>query len=348
MTRKEKIYLTLIISLVLFLTTLITVALTAGAMTLMVGVFWNGTSVNMTPTKIILIMALMSIVTGLLVSFGSSKIPMYPIQKVMTHMDRLASGNYDSSVEFTWPLNKIPSFIRLSKRCNKLAEELDSNEMLKSDFINDFSHEVKTPIVSIRGFARLLKSENLSDEKKAEYAGVIERESERLAKLATNVMNMTRVENMAILPDLSTFNLSEQIRSCILLFENKWTEKNIEMDLDFDEYEITANRDLLKEVWINLIDNALKFSEPGGTIFFNMLEQSHNLLVSVTNEGEDIPIDVLPKLFNRFYQADESHAAEGHGIGLPIVKRIAQLHGGDVSVTSENGRTTFTVILPLK
>ena len=132
----------------------------------------------------------------------------------------------------------------------------------------------KTPIVSIRGFARLLQGGNLTDASMQEYIDVIEMESARLANLATNVMNMTRVENMAILKDVSNFNLSEQIRSCILLFENQWEEKNINMDVDFSEHEIRANMDLLREVWINLIDNSMKFSPAGGTISFRIKNYS--------------------------------------------------------------------------
>ncbi len=354
MTRKEKIYLALLVSLVLFCATLITVALTAGAMALLVGVIWDGSAGTVTPTKIIAIMALMSIVSGLLVSFGISKVPMYPMRKVITHLDRLASGDYKSEFEFGWPLNKHPAFVSLSNSLNKLAEELDSNEMLRSDFINNFSHEFKTPIVSIRGFARLLQGGNLTDASMQEYIDVIEIESARLANLATNVMNMTRVENMAILKDVSTFNLSEQIRSCILLFENQWEEKNINMDVDFGEYEIRANMDLLREVWINLIDNSMKFSPAGGTISFriknySLPDREHDkgmLAVTISNNGLVIPEDIMAKIFNRFYQSDESHSSEGHGIGLPIVRRIAELHYGRVIVKSTEEVTKFTVILP--
>lgn len=355
MTRKEKIYLTLLVSLVLFCATLITVALTVGAMTLLVGVIWDGSAVTMTPTKIILIMAFMSIVTGLLVSFAISKIPIYPMRKMIMHMDKLASGDFKSKFTFGWPLNKHPAFISLSNSCNKLAEELDSTEMLRSDFVNNFSHEFKTPIVSIRGFARLLQGGELTDTRMQEYIDVIEMESARLANLATNVMNMTHVENMAILKDVGVFNLSEQIRSCILLFESQWEAKNMNLDVDFGEYEIRGNRDLLKEVWINLIDNAMKFSPAGGTISFrinnySLPDKEHDrgtLAVSICNSGKTIPEAVMSKIFNRFYQSDESHASEGHGIGLPIVKRITELHNGRITVKSADGVTKFTVILPV-
>lgn len=354
MTRKEKIYLTLLISLVLFCITLITVALTACAMALLVGVIWDGSAGTMTPTKVVAIMALVSVIVGLLVSFAISKVPMYPMRKIITHLDRLESGDYKSEFAFGWPLNKHPAFVSLSNSLNKLAEELDSTEMLRSDFINNFSHEFKTPIVSIRGFARLLQGGDLTDDRMQEYIDVIEMESARLANLATNVMNMTRVENMAILKDLGTFNLSEQIRSCILLFENKWEDKNINMDVDFGEYEIRANKDLLREVWINLIDNAIKFSPPGGTVRFrinnySLPDREHDegmIAVTISNNGPAIPEDIMSKIFNRFYQSDESHASEGHGIGLPIVRRIAELHYGRVIVKSTDEVTKFTIILP--
>lgn len=147
-----------------------------------------------------------------------------------------------------------------------MAEELENTQMLRSDFINNFSHEFKTPIVSIAGFAKLLRRGNLTDAQKEEYLAIIEEESLRLAAMATNVMNLTKVENQTILTDLTTFNLSEQIRACVLLLEEKWSRKELDLDLEFPEYTIRANEELLKQVWINLLDNAIKYSPNYGEI----------------------------------------------------------------------------------
>ena len=227
-----------------------------------------------------------------------------------------------------------------------MAQELESTEMLRSDFINNYSHEFKTPIVSIAGLAKVLKRGNLSREEQEQYLSAIEEESMRLSYMATNVLSLTKVENQTILSDVSEYNLSEQIRSCMLLLENKWSKRDIELQLDFGEHMICANEELLKQVWINLLDNAVKFTPDGHTIQVRISETDYRIAVDVINTGIEIPQESLPKIFNKFYQADESHATQGNGVGLAIVKRIAELHGGRVSVTSENEVTAFTVELP--
>ena len=168
----------------------------------------------------------------------------------------------------------------------------------------------------------------------------------RLAYMATNILNMTKVENQEILTDLSQFNLSEQVRFAVLLLEDKWAKKSIDLQLDFEEYTIEANEELLKQVWINLVDNAVKFSPRDGAVSLDIREAGNSFLISVSNTGRDIPKEKQRMLFRKFYQADESHAQEGNGIGLAVVKKIVDLHDGKVSVQSENGVTSFTVELP--
>ena len=227
-----------------------------------------------------------------------------------------------------------------------MAEELSGIETLRTDFVSNVSHEFKTPIVSIAGFAKLLKRGNLPPEQQKEYLEIIENESMRLSAMATNVLNLTKVENQSILSETSVFNLSEQIRSCMLLLENKWCGKDIDFQFDFGEHEICANEELLKQVWINLLDNAIKFTPERNMIKVRISEQDKNLLVSVMNTGSEIPLEQQDKIFNKFYQADESHSSMGNGVGLAVVKKIAELHKGEVSVHSENKITVFTVKLP--
>jgi signal transduction histidine kinase len=229
-----------------------------------------------------------------------------------------------------------------------LAEELRNTELLRGDFINNFSHEFKTPIVSIAGFARLLRRGNLPEEDKEQYLAAIEEESVRLAYMATNVLNLTRVVNQTILTDVTTFNLSEQLRSCLLLLEGKWSKKDIDLDIDLEEHTVSASEELLKQVWINLIDNAIKFTHRLGTVIMDVTEGGDTVTVAVSNTGVEIPPERMDKIFNKFYQADESHATEGNGIGLAIVKRVVGLHRGHITVTSERGMTTFRVALPKK
>ena len=176
----------------------------------------------------------------------------------------------------------------------------------------------------------------------------IEEESMRLAYMATNVLNLTKVENQSILTDVTTYNVSEQVRSCFLLLESKWSKKDLDLQFEMNEYTIEANEELLKQVWINLIDNAIKFSQNNGVINFKASETEKHLSFSITNYGAEISEEALGKIFNKFYQADISHSTEGNGIGLAIVKKILDLHRGEISVTSKDKAVTFTIIIPKK
>ena len=275
------------------------------------------------------------------------RFPLKPVNDFINKMNRLSSGDFKARLHFGGFLSKNRTFQELEESFNELAEELDNTEMLRADFINNFSHEFKTPIVSIAGLAKLVNKGDISDEEKKAYLLAIESESMRLANMATNVLNLTKVENQTILTDVNTYNVSEQIRTCVLLLENQWSSKNIELFLDFDEFEIKANEELMKQVFINLLDNAIKFSPEGGCVSVEISDAQSNLSVAIKNTGVEIPKDKIDKIFNKFYQADESHAAKGNGVGLAIVKKIVKLHSGKISVTSENGETTFTVTLPI-
>ena len=294
----------------------------------------------------ILFMTLSSLIIGGLLAFFGSRLPMKPLNDLIDKLNCLAAGDFHARLRFGNALSAHPAFREISTSFNTMAEELENTELLRSDFINNFSHEFKTPIVSIAGFAKLLARENLTEEQRAAYLHAIEEESMRLSAMATNVLALTRIENQTILTDVSRFNLSEQIRASVLLLEAKWTKKQIELSLDFDEHEIEANEELLREVWINLLDNAIKFSPDGGVVAVTVADLDTKITVTVSNEGEEIPPEKLSKIFNKFYQADESHATAGNGVGLAIVKRIVELHGGTVTVESEDGEVAFAVTLP--
>ncbi len=296
--------------------------------------------------RLIVFMAVTSALFGLLIVAVSAKSWLKPINRLINNMNKLASGDYATRISFGKPFGDSTVMQSLSDSFNTMAEELQNTEVLRSDFINNFSHEFKTPIVSIAGFAKLLKRGNLTEEQKNEYIDIIEEESMRLSYMATNVLNLTRVENQTILTDVKTYNLSEQLRSCILLLEDKWTKKNLEMYIDFGEYDISANEELLKHVWINLLDNAVKFSPEYGILEVKAEQDKDFLTVTISNNGAPIPPEVHKKIFNKFYQADESHSSEGNGIGLAIVKKVIDLHGGKVYVESTNNLITFTVKLP--
>lgn len=334
--------LTAIFALVVFVVLAITM-LIVGGITL-IAVHGGLLSDLTTPTIAypIIAYAVASILIGTLIAAIISKVPLKPVNALIAGMNRLASGEFDARLDTeVHPIGRD-----VSESFNLLAEELENTEVLRSDFINNFSHEFKTPIVSIRGFARLMLRGNLPEQRQREYLEIIADEADRLAELATNILNLTKVENQSILTDTHRFNLSEQIRDAILLLEKKWTKKGLVINADFDEYEIEANEELLKEVWINLLDNSVKFSKPGGEVDVSIARDGGALTVSVTNHGPEISEEERRRMFDRFWQGDVSHAAEGTGIGLSIVKRIVQLHKGDIAVDSTAEATTFAVALP--
>ena len=294
---------------------------------------------------IVILMSVISMVIGFILTVLTSKISLKPFNRIINQLDRLAKGDFKARIEFSKPLGYHPTFHNIEENFNRAASELQQTEMLRKDFINNFSHEFKTPIVSIAGFAKLVRHGNLTEEQKSEYLEVIEEESMRLSYMATNVLCLTKVENQNILTEVTSFNLSEQIRSSVLLLIDKWTGKQVEMDLNFGEHTICANEELLKQIWINLIDNAIKFSDQQDKITVNIKENDKKVSVGISNRGE-IPKEAMPRIFNKFYQADESHTVEGNGIGLAIVKKVVELHNGDIKAESADNVVTFTVTLP--
>lgn len=284
-----------------------------------------------------------SIALGAALTPIAARIPMRPVNTLLHAMEKLVNGDYKTRLEYEGIMGHNLAAVNTF---NQLAEELDNTEMMRSDFINNFSHEFKTPIVSIAGFAKLLKyDDTLDEQQRMEYLDIIEEESMRLSSMATNVLNLTKVENQTILSDTADFNLSEQIRNCVLLLENKWTKKNLDLRIDFDEYEINGNEELLKQVWINLLDNAIKFAPENGYVAVAIQKDQDDFLITISNNGDKIPEEAIDKVFNKFYQADESHASAGNGVGLAIVRKIVSLHNGEVWVESNDEKTSFFISL---
>ncbi|MBQ9140912.1 MAG: HAMP domain-containing histidine kinase [Lachnospiraceae bacterium] len=266
-----------------------------------------------------------------------------PILKVINASKKIAKGDYSVRI----PLGSIDAVEELTINFNKMAAELESVEMLQSDFINNFSHEFKTPIVSIRGFAKMLKRSDLTDEERAEYLDIIIAESERLAELSTNVLNLSKIEQQTILTDTITFNASEQIRLVIAMLDTKWADKQISITFDASELFITGNENMLQEVWLNLLDNAIKFSDKYGKIDVTASTNEKNVIFTFTNYGVAISAEDMAHIFDKFYQGDKSHSEKGNGLGLAIADRIVKLHNGTIHLeTSSEERTTFVVTLP--
>lgn len=285
-----------------------------------------------------------SVIVGIGAAYVFGQIFMKPIKRIINGMTSLSDGKYDVSID----LGNHSALKELAESFNKLSEELKKNELISTDFINNFSHELKTPLVSIKGLISLMKKPNFPEEKRLEYLQIIEEEANRLSTLTTNILSLSKIENDKIVTNKTKFNISEQIRTCVLLLEKKWTKKNIEFIMEIDELNIIGNEDLLKQVWFNLIDNAIKFSPNNKDIIIKMTESPKEISVSIINEGPTIKEEEKDKIFNKFYQIDKNHTTEGNGIGLSIVKKIMELHNGKINLDSNNNITKFTITLPKK
>ena len=333
---------------------LFTFAILAVSLLLALGVMYILTRLNLLPfsavglsgtLQVLLLMAAISLIVGTCLSALAVRIPLKPINWLIDQMNRLAAGDFQARVHFSKTIDMVPAFLQVEESFNKMAEELGNTEMLRQDFINNFSHEFKTPIVSIAGFAKLLQRADLEEAQRREYIDAIVEESQRLSNMATNVLKLTKVENQSILTGVSRYNLSEQIRSAVLLLQDQWSAKHLELELDFPEVSITANEEMMQEVWINLVHNAVKYSPEYGPLQVRIAETDTAIEVQVANSGE-IPRADLERVFQKFYQADHSHFSAGNGVGLAIVKRVVELHGGTVKAESMSGAVIFTVRLP--
>jgi signal transduction histidine kinase len=230
-----------------------------------------------------------------------------------------------------------------------MTHELSSTEIFRNDFIHNFSHEFKTPIISIRGFARQLYKGNLTAEQQSEFAKIIMDESEHLANMSSNVLLLSKLESQEIVSDKESFSLDEQLRTCMLMMEEQWSEKNLTIDMDLDEIDYYQNKDLLYHVWMNLFSNAVKFTKENGTVTVLCHRANDAVFVSVSDNGVGMNKDTVKHIFEKFYQGDTSHATSGNGLGLSLVKRIVEMMDGRISVDSTLGKgSTFTVSLPLQ
>jgi len=315
----------------------------------MVGIldFWDGvqhdTVRRVIPVFPLFAMMTISAILGISIAGFFSKIALRPIRKIIAATHKVAGGDFNVRLD----IHGIYELEELSGSFNKMAYELSTIETLRSDFINNFSHEFKTPIVSIRGFARLLKDDTLDKTERQEYLDIIVSESERLSALSENVLSLANYENQEIIADITKFKLDEQLRKAVIQMEPKWLQKNIEVDIDSDEVLYTGSADLIHQVLLNLIDNAIKFTEPGGAICIRLTKNDDDINLMVKDNGIGMDKETVKHIFDKFYQGEKSHTGEGNGLGLSIVKRIVDLCNGRITVKSErNEGSEFIIWLP--
>ncbi len=258
--------------------------------------------------------------------------------------DKVSHGEFGYQLEVPRRGNMKQVFIDF----NKMSTELKSIQALKDEFIHDFSHEFKTPIASINGFANLLLEGGLTPEEEKQYLRIISDESARLSALAENTLMLNRLENQQFVGEVHPYRLDLQLKECIILLEHEWAAKDISINSELEPVEYEGNANLLQQVWLNLLSNAVKFTPQHGEIGVNLKADGAFVEVRVSDTGIGMSREVASHVFDKYYQGDASHSTRGNGLGLAIVKRIVTLSGGRVSVESEEGAgSTFIVKLPM-
>ena len=268
-----------------------------------------------------------------------------PVRRIAEAAKRIMEGDFSVRIP---PTNRMEAAEHLDEiiGCfNQMAEELSGVETLRTDFIANVSHELKTPLAVIQNYGAMLQQSELSRKNRLEYAAAITQASRRLADLISNILRLNRLENQQIYPQRERFDLGEQICECLLGFENTWEDRGIEIKTDIEDgVWIESDAELLSLVWNNLFSNAFKFTEVGGKVALTLRREDGWAVVSVRDTGCGIRPEVGKHIFEKFYQGDTSHATQGNGLGLALVKRVVDIVGGDISVQSEVGRgSTFTV-----
>lgn len=271
-----------------------------------------------------------------------------PMHKLAEATSRVANGDFSVYVSALHTQDKWDYLDVMIMDFNKMVEELGSIETLKTDFVSNVSHEMKTPIAIVKNYAELLKKDYITEEQRKEYAQSIEGAAMRLSNLISNILKLNKLENQRIIPEVEAYDVCRQLCDCILQFEEAWDEKEIELETEIDDVAmVEADESLLELVWNNLLSNALKFTEPGGTVSVKQITEESLIKISVSDTGCGMDVDVMNHIFDKFYQGDTSHSKEGNGLGLALVKRVLELMDGDIQVFSEPGKgSTFLVTLP--
>ena len=270
-----------------------------------------------------------------------------PVRHIVKGVEKIMNGDFSVRISPIRSLDNVDGFNIIIDYFNRMTEELSGIETLRTDFIANVSHELKTPLAVIQNYGTMLQTPGLSDERRAEYAKAVTDSSRRLAELITNILKLNRLENQQIFSEKKIYNLGEQLCECLLNFERVWEEKNIEICTDIEEdVFVESDPELLTLVWNNLFSNAMKFTDSGENVSLSLETEEDFAIVRVSDTGCGISSDTGQHIFEKFYQGDTSHAMQGNGLGLALVKRVADIVGGDISVSSELGKgSTFTVKL---
>lgn len=284
-----------------------------------------------------------------LVSFAFRKRSVATFKLIVDAMRRIAKGDFEVLLDVK--REQHGPFTEIIENINYMAVELNQMEQLRQEFISNVSHEIQSPLTSIRGFARALQDKRLSQEERIHYLRIIETECVRLGKLSDNLLKLASLESKQQPFEPKRYRLDKQLRSCVLANEPQWLDKRLDMDISLEETEVWADEDLMSQVWVNLLNNSMKFTPEDGTIGITLTRDGQDALVSISDTGPGIPPEERARVFERFYKLDKSRnrSIEGSGLGLSIVKRIVDMHQGDIVADSApGGGALFKVRLPGK
>ncbi len=271
-----------------------------------------------------------------------------PLQNLAEATGKVSHGDFSVYIPTIHTADKLDYLDIMIMDFNKMVEELGSIETLKTDFVSNVSHEMKTPIAIIKNYAELLQMNHITEEQRKEYSDSIEHAAMKLSHLITNILKLNKLENQKIVPEVEDYDVCRQLCDCILQFEEVWEEKGIEMEIEIEDFaKVQADANLMELVWNNLMSNALKFTESGGMVTVKQTSDENYITVSISDTGCGMSNDSVKHIFDKFYQGDTSHSKEGNGLGLAMVKRVIELVDGQITVKSKEGvGSTFTVILP--
>lgn len=272
-----------------------------------------------------------------------------PLHKMAEATRKVSEGDFSVYVPTIHTADRLDYLDVMIMDFNKMVEELGSIETLKTDFVSNVSHEMKTPIAVIKNYAQLLRTGRASEEQKEEYTKGIEDAASRLSSLIGDILKLDRLEHQKIVPGAEVYDVCRQVCESALLFEDRMEEKGIELEADMEDAAlIRADQGLMELVWSNLLSNAVKFTKRGGSIKIRQTTEGGHICVSVTDTGCGMSKKSMEHIFDRFYQGDTSHSTEGNGLGLALVKRVLELMDGEICVTSEEGKgSAFLVTLPV-
>ncbi|MCD8341894.1 MAG: HAMP domain-containing histidine kinase [Clostridiales bacterium] len=268
-----------------------------------------------------------------------------PVRQIREAAERVMQGDFSARVPSFQSINRADGLDEVGQCFNKMAEELAGIETLRTDFISSVSHELKTPLSVIQNYGTLLQQPELSEGQRMVYAKSITEASRRLDSLIINILKLDKLENQQIFPKAEPYDLNEQLCGCLLAFESEWEKKNLNIETELtEEVVVCADPELLSLVWNNLFSNAVKFTDPGGTIRLNLKTEGEEAVICVSDTGCGIDPEVGKHIFEKFYQGDTSRATQGNGLGLALVKRVIDIVDGEISVSSEKGKgSSFTV-----